>query len=227
MTSAVRWLVPKIATAMSLTRTPMVSIKTSPTAESGDGPPVSMIETSSAPLTPASAATTPEIAERRGEPAVSPLSTSSFTWESLRRRAVFSPSEPVALSSVTSVERPVAQLLGVTFDCVAPKALAEFWREVVGGQIDDRTLDDDWVNLRDVPVVGHLGFQRVPEDRVVKNRVHLDVEVADIDEAVAQLIPLGATAFGDTVDEGTGWLRVMADPEGNEFCLIVRRSSRS
>ena len=105
-------------------------------------------------------------------------------------------------------------------------ALARFWEQVVGGRIDDRTLDDDWVNLRDVPVVGHLGFQRVPEGRVVKNRVHLDVEVANIDEAVARLIALGATASGDTVDEGNGWLRVMADPEGNEFCLIVRRSAQ-
>jgi predicted enzyme related to lactoylglutathione lyase len=226
MTSALRWLVPKIATAMSLTRTPMVSMKRSPTAESGDGPPVSMIETSSAPLTPASAATIPETAERRGEPAVSAVSTSSFTLESLRRRAVISPSEPVALSSVTSVERPVAQLLSITFDCADPMALARFWEQVVGGRIDERTLDDDWVNLRDVPVVGHLGFQRVPEGRVVKNRVHLDVEVANIDEAVARLIALGATALGDTVDEGTGWLRVMADPEGNEFCLIVRRSAQ-
>lgn len=226
MTSAVRWLVLKIATAMSLTRTPMVSMKRSPTAESGDGPPVSMIEASSAALTPASAATTPETVERRGEPAVPAVSTSSFTWESLRRRAVISPSEPVALSSVTNVEPPVAQLLGITFDCADPMALARFWEQVVGGRIDDRTLDDDWVNLRDVPVVGHLGFQRVPEGRVVKNRVHLDVEVANIDEAVARLIALGATAFGDTVDEGTGWLRVMADPEGNEFCLIVRRSAQ-
>ena len=65
MTSAVRWLVPKIATAMSLTRTPIVSMKRSPTAESGDGPPVSMIETSSAPLTPASEAITPAEEMRR------------------------------------------------------------------------------------------------------------------------------------------------------------------
>lgn len=147
--------------------------------------------------------------------------------ESLRRGRGISPSEPSVLASVDEVGQSIARVLGVTFDCASPRALAEFWVEVVGGRIDDRTLDDDWVNLRDVPVVGHLGFQRVPEGRVVKNRVHLDVEVSDIEEAVAQLVSCGATAVGDTVDEGTGWLQVMADPEGNEFCLIVRRSSRS
>ena len=76
MTSAVRWLVPKIATAMSLTRTPMVSMKRSPTAESGDGPRVSMMEASSAALTPASAATHPEMAERRGGVTTSTMSPS-------------------------------------------------------------------------------------------------------------------------------------------------------
>ena len=143
---------------------------------------------------------------------------------SLREPFVFGGRGTGSVAAMTSV---IASLLGVTFDCADPMALARFWEQVVGGRIDDRTLDDAWVNLRDVPVVGHLGFQRVPEGRVVKNRVHLDVEVANIDEAVARLIALGATALGDTVDEGTGWLRVMADPEGNEFCLIIRRTSRS
>lgn len=121
----------------------------------------------------------------------------------------------------------IASLLGVTLDCAEPMALARFWQQVAGGAIDDRTLNDDWVNLRDVPVIGHLGFQRVAEGKWVKNRVHLDLEVDDIDSAVRRLGELGAEPLGDTVDEGTGWLRVMADPEGNEFCLIVRRSRQT
>lgn len=120
----------------------------------------------------------------------------------------------------------IASLLGVTFDCAEPMTLARFWQQVAGGAIDDRTLND-WVNLRDVPVIGHLGFQRVAEGKSVKNRVHLDLEVDDIDSAVRRLGELGAEPLGDTVDEGTGWLRVMADPEGNEFCLIVRRSRQT
>ncbi len=121
----------------------------------------------------------------------------------------------------------IASLLGVTLDCAEPMALARFWQQVAGGAIDDRTLNDDWANLRDVPVIGHLGFQRVAEGKSVKNRVHLDLEVDDIDSAVRRLGELGAEPLGDTVDEGTGWLRVMADPEGNEFCLIVRRSRQT
>jgi predicted enzyme related to lactoylglutathione lyase len=121
----------------------------------------------------------------------------------------------------------IASLLGVTFDCADPMALARFWEQVAGGVIDERTLDDNWANLRDVPVIGHLGFQRVAEGKAVKNRVHLDLEVDDIESAVGRLRDLGAEPLGDTVDEGTGWLRVMVDPEGNEFCLIVRRSSQT
>ena len=117
---------------------------------------------------------------------------------------------------------PIARPLAVTFDCHDPARLAEFWKELVGGEVDTRTVSDDWVALRDVPVIGNIGFQKVPEGKTVKNRVHLDVEVDDIDAATPQVIALGATDSGDTVDESTGQFRVFRDPEGNEFCLIRR-----
>ena len=117
---------------------------------------------------------------------------------------------------------PIARLLAVTVDCHDPTLLAVFWRELVGGEIDTRTEADDWVALRDVPVIGNIGFQKVPEGKAVKNRVHLDVEVDDIDDATPHVIALGATDSGATVDESTGQFRVFRDPEGNEFCLIRR-----
>lgn len=121
---------------------------------------------------------------------------------------------------------PIARVLAVTVDCHDPALLAVFWRELVGGEIDTRTEADDWVALRDVPVIGNIGFQKVPEGKAVKNRVHLDVEVDDIDDATPHVIALGGRDSGTTVDESTGQFRVFHDPEGNEFCLI-RRSPRS
>ena len=117
---------------------------------------------------------------------------------------------------------PISRVLAVAFDCHDPALLAAFWRELVGGAIDTRTESDDWIALRDVPVIGNIGFQKVPEAKAVKNRVHLDVEVDDIGVAIPHVIALGATDSGDTVDESTGQFRVFRDPEGNEFCLIRR-----
>ena len=65
ITSAVRWLVPNRSTARSLIRTPIESMKASPTAESGDGPEVSTADTNSPAATPLSAATTPADDMRR------------------------------------------------------------------------------------------------------------------------------------------------------------------
>ncbi len=90
-----------------------------------------------------------------------------------------------------------------------------------------RNADDDWVALADVPRFGYLGFQRVPEDKTVKNRVHLDVDVDEIGVATDLALSLGATRRGDVVDEVTNLLQVMEDPEGNEFCLIERRNRTS
>lgn len=67
-----------------------------------------------------------------------------------------------------------------------------------------------------------LIFQRVPEVKQGKNRLHLDVRVEDIDVAATRVEALGGRRLpgGDCSEDGFTW-RVMADPEGNEFCLIV------
>ncbi|MBU3690158.1 MAG: glyoxalase [Acidimicrobiales bacterium mtb01] len=118
----------------------------------------------------------------------------------------------------------MASPLAVVFDCHEPRRLAAFWRELVGGGIEPATEGDDWVGLRDVPVFGHLGFQKVPEGKAVKNRVHVDLDVADIAIAVDSSRALGASVVGDVVEEPTNWFQVMRDPEGNEFCFILRKS---
>ena len=95
--------------------------------------------------------------------------------------------------------------------------------EVIGGVLEPETLSDEWVGLREVPVIRHMGFQRVPETKLVKNRVHLDLDVHDLDSTVAHAVSLGATIASDVVEEPHTYFRVMHDPEGNEFCFILRK----
>jgi hypothetical protein len=60
----------------------------------------------------------------------------------------------------------------------------------------------------------------VPEAKTVKNRVHLDVDVPDLEDAVAASLPWGAVRVGEVVYDELGGFQVMQDPEGNEFCFI-------
>ncbi|MET0788420.1 MAG: VOC family protein [Cellulomonas sp.] len=105
----------------------------------------------------------------------------------------------------------------VVFDCANPPALARFWADVLGGTPQGR--DDDWHYL-DPPGWTRVAFQRVPEGKVVKNRVHLDVEVADIAEATAQAVALGARTVGEVHVDTAGSFQVLLDPEGNEWCVV-------
>lgn len=122
---------------------------------------------------------------------------------------------------------PIARPLAVAFDCHDPARLLAFWQKMLGGTQAPEPHEDDFMVLEDVPVFGYLGFQKVPEGKVVKNRVHLDLDVDDIDAAVAASTAIGATMFGGVVEEPTNWFQVMQDPEGNEFCFILRKSRLS
>ena len=139
----------------------------------------------------------------------------------------------------------------VTFDCADPGVLAGFWCEVLGYQVQpppagfdswDKALDAWGVppqehNSRSaaLPPEGESGprlfFQRVPEGKTAKNRLHLDVRAAPgsvgdermaaLDAEATRLADLGATRVRRVDPDGrmeTGFV-VMQDPEGNEFCL--------
>ena len=111
----------------------------------------------------------------------------------------------------------------VQVDCADPVRLATFWGEVLGLEVD-RPLGNPvhYLGLVPSPVGAPvLSFQRVPEGRAAKNRLHLDVEVTDVEEATERVVRLGGSRAGtdDFAEHGFRW-RVMADPEGNEFCLI-------
>ena len=105
----------------------------------------------------------------------------------------------------------------VSIDAHDPSALATFWGAVLGWK---RTYDsDDEVEIEDPEgKESNLLFLRVPDGKTVKNRLHLDLRPDDRDAEVARIEALGATR----VDIGQGdvtWV-VLADPEGNEFCVL-------
>jgi hypothetical protein len=114
-------------------------------------------------------------------------------------------------------------VLNITFDCADPRTVASFWGEVTGGEVIEAPnpgYPDCAVQL---PGGGRprLYFVSVPEGKNVKNRLHLDVMPADRtqDEEIARLTGLGARIVTDPRPE-LGWV-VLADPEGNEFCVEI------
>ncbi|MEV0178679.1 VOC family protein [Streptomyces sp. NPDC050625] len=106
----------------------------------------------------------------------------------------------------------------VTIDCADAYALAAFWSQVLGEPLheDDHPGDPEAL----IEAAGLL-FVTVPDPKTVKNRVHMDLQPQDHtrDEEVKRLLALGATLVDDRRrEDGTGWA-VLADPEGNEFCV--------
>lgn len=116
---------------------------------------------------------------------------------------------------------------GVVFDCADPVRLGEFWKAVLGWEYRHNRPDEGWVSLQPVEGAtdGFISFGTVPEGKVGKNRVHIDIRPDDgvtREEEHARLEGLGATTLRLVDDHGTPeWAHyIMADPEGNEFCLL-------
>jgi hypothetical protein len=105
----------------------------------------------------------------------------------------------------------------VCMDCSEPRVVAQFWMAFLGYRTDD-DLDDEWVHLEPPAGLPVLNLQRVPEAKVGKNRLHLDVFVDDPEPWIERTEELGATRIR-LHDSPTDWFQVMADPAGNEFCV--------
>jgi predicted enzyme related to lactoylglutathione lyase len=122
----------------------------------------------------------------------------------------------------------VSVLQNVAIDCTDAYELARFWSEVTGIPLDpdDRPGDEEMQIL--LPEGPALYFNQVPEPKTVKNRVHLCLRPESTrDEEVARLLALGATLVADRRNpDGTGWA-VLADPEGNEFCVLRSAADRA
>jgi predicted enzyme related to lactoylglutathione lyase len=116
----------------------------------------------------------------------------------------------------------VAAFHFVTVDAQDPGALARFWAEVLGTSVG-ATLDDGrFLFLTRAEGMPLICFQRVPEPKSGKNRIHFDLGVDDLDEATSAIMALGGRRVGDEDLrlDGAVW-RTMADPEGNEFDITV------
>jgi catechol 2,3-dioxygenase-like lactoylglutathione lyase family enzyme len=130
----------------------------------------------------------------------------------------------------------------VTFDCADPDALARFWCEALGYRLPEPPAGfaswPDWLAGQGIPAERwndasaaidphgqgpRLYFQRVPEGKTAKNRVHLDVNVGRdaVEATLLRLAGHGATVVRPpSAGGGAGeFWAVLADPEGNEFCL--------
>ena len=113
----------------------------------------------------------------------------------------------------------------VVIDCQDPRRVASFWAEVLGWPLVEDPRGYWWLSSTGAPDAPPplMVFVPVPEPKSVKNRVHIDVNPSGCDQAeeLQRLLALGARQ----TDVGQGdvpWI-VLADPEGNEFCLLRRR----
>jgi Glyoxalase-like domain len=115
------------------------------------------------------------------------------------------------------------RLGNITFDCHDALVVGRFWSEALG-----RPLAEDPEPSEHFATIGAIDhapvdapqwlFAKVPEQKVAKNRVHLDLVADDREKEIARLVELGATRGADHDEYGHSWT-VMADPEGNEFCI--------
>jgi hypothetical protein len=142
----------------------------------------------------------------------------------------------------------MARRVGVTVDCANPAKLAAFWRELLdyvddpppegygsweeydrANSLSQEEIDAGVTSVDPRGIGPRVFFQRVPEPKRVKNRVHLDVAVAtappgdlritQIRQAARELVERGATWAAESGDPMDFFI-VLRDPEGNEFCLV-------
>jgi hypothetical protein len=138
----------------------------------------------------------------------------------------------------------VAQRIQVAIDWQEPERLAGFWASVLDYEVADppagyaswvehaldqaEELGEFWIKIRDPEGLGPtLLFHRVPEPKMSKNRLHLDVRApagspddrpAQVQAFIERVIGWGGTRVRDVTDDA-GYFAVMRDPEGNEFCI--------
>jgi predicted enzyme related to lactoylglutathione lyase len=105
----------------------------------------------------------------------------------------------------------------LTLDCVELDVTAAFWQAALG-YVRENTIENRYVTLTGEGPT--LTLQRVPEPKQGKNRMHMDLLVDDLDTETARLRTLGATTVSPSPrrEFGQQWF-VLADPEGNEFCV--------
>ena len=111
----------------------------------------------------------------------------------------------------------VGTLYAITMDVNDLDTCGEFWSRLLGADILFR--NEQYLRLGQKGERPTLLLQKVPEPHEVKNRVHIDLDVADLDTAVGRVLALGGKKIRELNEYGIKWA-VMADPNNNEFCLV-------
>jgi predicted enzyme related to lactoylglutathione lyase len=123
---------------------------------------------------------------------------------------------------VTAAVLPQVQVRvqSLVLDTTDLERASRFWTHLLGVQV--LTRESEWIDF--TPLGGDglsLALQLVPEEKVVKNRLHLDLATPDVVVAGERAALLGATPLGPLhTGDGSPW-RVWCDPEGNEFCFVT------
>lgn len=108
------------------------------------------------------------------------------------------------------------ELAAITIDCDDVAKVSRFWAAALGAEVDEGA--NEWFAIV-TPESGPVRFfAKVPEPKTAKNRMHVDFSADDRAAEVERLIGLGATKLADHDEHNVVWT-VMADPEGNEFCV--------
>ena len=110
----------------------------------------------------------------------------------------------------------------VVIDCTDHDAVVPFWEAALGWR--SQRINDQFVGLRAPAELGvgfDILFQKVPEPKIAKNRAHIDFDAEDMEAEVERLVALGGTVRGRHNLGDFRWT-IVADPEGNEFCVTIR-----
>jgi len=117
----------------------------------------------------------------------------------------------------TGASEPVGTLYAIVLDVNDLEICADFWSKVLGKEVSFKT--DKYCRIGKGDDLPSLLLQKVPEKHEHKNRAHIDLDVNHIESAVQRVEAFGGTKLDEISEYGVRWA-VMADPDGNEFCLV-------
>ena len=121
------------------------------------------------------------------------------------------------MSKSDNNQEPVGELFEIVIDVADLDRSAHFWSQVLGLKVTHQWGEYLGFERQEGGLM--ICLQRVSEKKTSKNRLHLDVAVEDVDTASARVEALGGRKLQEIEESGMRWT-VMADPDGNEFCLI-------
>ena len=118
-------------------------------------------------------------------------------------------------------------VIGLSIDCADAARLARFWSEVLGRPVNPGAdADHAAIDATDPASGPRLSFQKVPEPKTIKNRLHLDLRTDQFEAESERLTGLGASPIRSLERPQIRWT-TFADPEGNEFDLVAAQPSAS